>query len=316
MLSVPEPDLQALGQFLRHQRKSLGLTQSQLAERLGWVQERISLLELGKYGMPSLPALVRLSLALEAPLPSVLTAAGYEQILEQSGHRGPPEAGRLSGDEVLTLLAHDLRNQLTPLKGYVDVIQRRARHEGRERDASDAEAAAHAISRSHHTVSELLDAARLERGVFALQRQPVDLVAAINQSVASFDGQSKRLNARLPDKLVIDADPERVPQVVESILANALTHSRDDTEVSIDVCESRREDGAWADMTVHAAGPDVPEIADQSLDCFSIGTDTEGLRSGLYVARGVVEAHGGTMYSEACGDSTSFHISLPLASRQ
>src|SRR5947209_2193830 len=63
-----DPDLPAFGTLIREQRTRLKLTQTQLAERLGWTQERISVLENGKYGVPSLPALVRVSEALEVPV--------------------------------------------------------------------------------------------------------------------------------------------------------------------------------------------------------------------------------------------------------
>jgi transcriptional regulator with XRE-family HTH domain len=69
--------LESLGFYIRERRRALGLTQSQLAERLGWVQERISLLENGKYGMPAVPALSRLAGALETSLQEILASAGF-----------------------------------------------------------------------------------------------------------------------------------------------------------------------------------------------------------------------------------------------
>src|SRR5437588_436614 len=69
----------ALGAFIRARRMERGLTQTQLAERVGWVQERISLLENAKYGMPSIPALARLASGLDTRLFELLAAAGYEK---------------------------------------------------------------------------------------------------------------------------------------------------------------------------------------------------------------------------------------------
>jgi len=74
------PDLEALGTFIRDRRHSLRLTQTQLANRVGWVQEKVSILEWGKYGTPSLPALARLGTALETSLPELLLAAGYAEV--------------------------------------------------------------------------------------------------------------------------------------------------------------------------------------------------------------------------------------------
>jgi transcriptional regulator with XRE-family HTH domain len=72
-------DLKGLGEYIRARRRKLGLTQTALGERLGWVQERISVLETGKYGTPSLPALATLAQALEAPLSELLTACGLSE---------------------------------------------------------------------------------------------------------------------------------------------------------------------------------------------------------------------------------------------
>ena len=69
--------LQALGAYVRAQRQSLGLTQTQLGKRLGYYQERISAIERGTYGMPSLPACAELADALEIGLGELIEAAGY-----------------------------------------------------------------------------------------------------------------------------------------------------------------------------------------------------------------------------------------------
>ena len=75
--SSVDTDLAELGRFIRARRTSLQLTQAQLGNLLGWGQERISTLEHGKYGTPSLPVLARLADALACSLADLLAAAGY-----------------------------------------------------------------------------------------------------------------------------------------------------------------------------------------------------------------------------------------------
>ncbi|HEX6509786.1 MAG TPA: helix-turn-helix transcriptional regulator [Chloroflexota bacterium] len=70
-------NLDGLGRFIRERWHQLGLTQAELGKRLGWSQERISILEHGKYGLPSLPLLDRLASALESSLNEILLAMGY-----------------------------------------------------------------------------------------------------------------------------------------------------------------------------------------------------------------------------------------------
>lgn len=69
--------LLSLGAFIRRQREHLGLTQTQLGRRLGYYQERVSAIERGTYGLPSLPALAELAVALEVDLGDLIEAAGY-----------------------------------------------------------------------------------------------------------------------------------------------------------------------------------------------------------------------------------------------
>ena len=90
-------DLIAFGTFIRDRRKDLGLTQSELGARIGWAQERVSVLERGKYGLPSLPQLCRLADALAISLGWLLQELGIdglqgsapdrEQQAGQSTHR-------------------------------------------------------------------------------------------------------------------------------------------------------------------------------------------------------------------------------------
>jgi transcriptional regulator with XRE-family HTH domain len=79
-MSGDRADLQGLGTFIRERRRQMGLTQTQLGRRIGYYQERISALERGTYGLPSLPALEELTGALECELVDLLCACGYMEM--------------------------------------------------------------------------------------------------------------------------------------------------------------------------------------------------------------------------------------------
>src|SRR4051794_21326527 len=102
MPPVASPDLAALGQFVRERRTALNLTQTQLAERLGWKQMRVSVLEHGKYGMPSLRVLAALAVALELSLLDLINACGYGEYLEAPSMRGEP---RMTGERMEEVLS-------------------------------------------------------------------------------------------------------------------------------------------------------------------------------------------------------------------
>lgn len=69
--------LRSLGAYVRSRREGLGLTQADLGKRVGYYQERVSAIERGTYGLPSLPALLELAAALEVDLYDLIEAAGF-----------------------------------------------------------------------------------------------------------------------------------------------------------------------------------------------------------------------------------------------
>jgi transcriptional regulator with XRE-family HTH domain len=87
------PDLVALGRFIRERRSSLELTQTQVADRLGWKQERISILENSRYGLPSVPTLARLAAALDVSLSDLLGTAGFRVEGTDDSNRTESNAG-------------------------------------------------------------------------------------------------------------------------------------------------------------------------------------------------------------------------------
>ena len=125
------PDLVRLGRYVRARRRELGLTQTDLAERLGYVQERISLLENGKYGLPSVTSLKALADALQVTLAVVLREADIpvgEVAFWQSTDPAAP---------ALSIPGHDRRNDGHHLAAECNRL--RAEMEGTEQRVSALE---------------------------------------------------------------------------------------------------------------------------------------------------------------------------------
>lgn len=134
--STSDTQQKAFGVFVRERRQVLGCTQERLAHRVQWTQERISRLENGKYGMPSLPALARLATGLEMPLFEMLVAAGYGEVevpsardIESVSCVQPMIASETLGDRVkrLRLSRHmsriDLAHAARVSKSHVHQIE-------------------------------------------------------------------------------------------------------------------------------------------------------------------------------------------------
>jgi signal transduction histidine kinase len=139
----------------------------------------------------------------------------------------------------------------------------------------------------------------------------VDLVELVSRTVADFAPASGAVDMRARlDELVVSADPARLRQALENLLSNALKIQPEGRPVvvHVDACEP------WAAVTVEDNGPGVPLDAMPHLfQRFGIGPGSVGLGLGLYLARGIIEAHAGALeVNSRPGRGARFTIRLPM----
>jgi signal transduction histidine kinase len=233
-----------------------------------------------------------------------------EQIAAQAAEQGRQRAA----DEILRVVAHDLGNLLTPARGHVDILRRRAESLTPEQVKARAEQAAAALSRLQRFVSDLLDADRLERGAFTILPQAVDLSQLVAACVASYSASSPAIRLHAPGELVVSADPDRLRQVLDNLLSNALKYSPNDTPVEVTVGAQILDEAPRAVVTVADQGPGIsPGLLPRLFTRFATGEQSKGLGLGLYIARRLALAHGGTLTVDSLpGAGARFHLSLPL----
>ena len=114
--------------------------------------------------------------------------------------------------ELVTVLAHDLRNGLTPVRYAVDLLERRAEREGREADLRDIARASRAVTRLSGLVADILDAARIDQGVLPIELQPVDVVAIARECALLLATSEHAVRVQASGPVVVNADPERPGQ--------------------------------------------------------------------------------------------------------
>jgi signal transduction histidine kinase len=124
---------------------------------------------------------------------------------------------------------------------------------------------------------------------------------------------------RAPDELRVEADPQRLRQVIENLVTNAIRHSPKGAPVEIDLgSEKRDEDGGgereWAIVTITDQRPGIaPDLLPRLFTRFAPGPGSTGLGLGLFLSRSIAEAHGGTLtVHSAPGEGTSFRLALPM----
>ncbi len=242
------------------------------------------------------------------------TVAHRAELVERIAQDAAMQARQVVAEELVTVLAHDLRNYITPLRGRLELLLRRARRQGDQSAMQDAEAAFQALGRLQALITDLLDVGRLEQGIFTVSQEPMDLVELVQAVTGVMQTRPLDIRVLVPDELKIEGDPARIRQALENLIANALKHSPKGVPIEIDVASETTEDnGKRAIITVSDEGPGVaPELMPRLFTRFAAGPGSTGLGLGLYLARSIAEAHGGTLTVDfKAGQGTSFRLSLP-----
>lgn len=241
------------------------------------------------------------------------------ELVERITRQAAEQARRVAADKLIEILAHDLRTPLAPARGYLDLLRKRALADGRGQDVRYADQVALAHARLRRMIDVLLDAGRLEQGLFTLELRPVDLAALVQETVETLRTPEAALTVQGPRELVVErVDPERVRQALENLIGNALAHAPEGTPVVVEVVEEQRDEGAWAVLSVRDEGPGIArDLLPTLFDRFARGSASTGLGLGLYLARGIVEAHGGTLTVDAqLSKGTTFRLALPVSAPQ
>jgi signal transduction histidine kinase len=175
----------------------------------------------------------------------------------------------------------------------------------------------HNAKRLQHLTSDVLDSATIEAGQLSYQTEVLDLREAVDDAVeaARIGNTDRRFEVTRPDApVLVEGDPVRLRQVVTNLLDNAIKSSPADSAVAVEVAH----EGDLASVAVrdHGAGVAV-EDRDRIFEKFHRGKGlaTRGSGLGLYIARQVVDAHGGRIWVEDPeGSGAALVFSLPTTS--
>ncbi len=240
------------------------------------------------------------------------------ELVQRMKRDAQEEARSMVAEELVTIIAHDLGNYITPLMGRLELIRRRAERDGREKDLQDINAMSLAMSHLSALITNLMDAGRLDQGIFGLELQPVELVELANQTADALSSPQCPIQTLSVKPVHVEADPARIRQALENLLSNAVKHSPQGATVILEIDTEKRQDGEWAMLTVKDQGPGISaELLPRLFTRFARGAGSTGLGLGLYLARGIAQAHHGTLTADNVpGGGAAFRLSLPLTQSQ
>ena len=222
--------------------------------------------------------------------------------------------------ELIATVAHELRSPLTSVKGFTATLLAKWERFTEDQKKLMLETVDADANRVTRLIAELLDISRIDSGRLEVRRQPVDMAAAVRHHVDGHvaGGQpAERFAVRVGGALpALWADPDKVDQVLGNLLENAVRHG--EGTVTIDVApptarpRGRRHRGTA--VTVSDEGARHPGGAmSRVFTRFWRGSKRGGTGLGLYIVKGIVEAHGGTIaVGRAPGGGAEFRFILPV----
>lgn len=224
-------------------------------------------------------------------------------------------------DEFLAVASHEVRTPLTSIVGYAQLLQKRARDEEGfdERNRRAINTLVEQATRLQLMIDTLLNVSRLEKGQLTIVRRRLDLSALVRRIVDEIQPTLEThvivlQGAGAP--LFIQGDELRLDQVLQNLIRNAIKYSPDAGVVEINVThDDRRVSLAISDHGIGIPASAQPELFQQ----FYRAPNAEqqqisGMGIGLFVAREIVQLHGGeiTVESEQ-GKGSTFTVRLPLS---
>jgi PAS domain S-box-containing protein len=221
-------------------------------------------------------------------------------------------------DEFLAMLAHELRNPLAPLRNGLHLLRMSA--PGSEPAAQAREMMERQLKHLIRLVDDLLEVSRISNGKIELQREPIELAAAVLSAVETsrpaIEAARHKLDISLPAEPVkLNGDFVRLAQVIANLLNNAAKYTDPGGSITLAV---RRESGdaliSVRDSGIGIAADQLPRIFDMFAQA-ERGRAQGGLGIGLALARRLAELHGGRIEARSggAGQGSEFIVRLPLA---
>lgn len=223
-------------------------------------------------------------------------------------------------DEFLSIASHQLRTPLTSIKGYVDMMLEGDFGDipGKQREV--LEDIFTSSERMVQLINDFLNVSRIQTGKFALERRPTDLEELIEKEIKLMSASLEQRNLKIDwqcDEMMplLNVDTDKIRQVVVNMIDNAIYYSRPDTTIKVRLDKEPNN----LVFTVIDTGIGVPKKEQANLfGKFFRASNArkrrpDGTGVGLYLAKKIVDTHGGEIIFESVeGEGSTFGFKLPL----
>jgi signal transduction histidine kinase/CheY-like chemotaxis protein len=219
-------------------------------------------------------------------------------------------------DDVLATVAHDLRNPISVIAIAANTLSHRVRDPLARRPI---EAILKGVQRTERLIRDLLDLGAIETGRFSIEKRPVDatdivLAALDSQQALAADASIILATDLSPDLPNVDGDAERLLQILENLIGNAIKFTSAGGSVVVGASHEEKDITFWVKDTGIGLSPDqIPHLFDRYWQ--GNDSDRRGSGLGLAICKAIAEAHGGRIWvTSTVGAGTNVYFTIPASS--
>jgi signal transduction histidine kinase len=220
--------------------------------------------------------------------------------------------------QMMADVSHELKTPLTAMRGYIETLRMPEIAIDAERRDRYFETIDRETRRLERIVKDLLDLARYEHGGVVLQRRVFDIQRLFENVVGRHEREAQKKD--VPIRIDVDAqadqvvaDPDRIEQAIENLVANALRHTPSGGTITLSAAQA---DGMATLSITDSGGGIAPEHLSHVFERFykvdaSRAAESTGSGLGLSITKAIIERHGGTIRVTSEPGRTTFTILLP-----
>ena len=221
--------------------------------------------------------------------------------------------------EFINMAAHELRTPIQPILGLTDVLLDKTSD---PHQSQLLEVIMRNARRLQRLSGDILDVSKIESSSLKLSKTPMELNEVIQTVINDFENGSKlerNKNVKIffqpKDSIIVYVDKDRIFQVLSNLLNNALKFTKHGT-VMININLDDRENNKAVKVTIQDTGIGITQELMPNLFSKFVTSSYNGTGLGLFISKGIIEAHGGRIWAEnnSNGVGASFSFSLPITS--
>jgi signal transduction histidine kinase len=221
-------------------------------------------------------------------------------------------------EDLIGIVAHDLRNPLSAILMKACLIRQRAVDDWTRKSAESIESVA---ARMEYLIRSLLEASRIEAGHLSVAREPCAVASLLSSTLEMFGGLAAQKAIALeqntaPHNLVVNGDREQIIQALSNLLSNAMKFTPAGGKIEV----RAHAEASHVRFEVRDDGPGIARehikhLFDRYWKADIGGRKGSGL--GLYIAKGIVDAHGGRIWVDSePGRGSAFFFEIPMDPKQ